>query len=43
MGLEMTDRAPSDPRLEEAMDWLLRLREAPDDAPPELMSPARPI
>ena len=31
MGLEMTDRAPSDPRLEEAMDWLLRLREAPDD------------
>ena len=28
----MTDREPSDLRLEEAMDWLLRLREAPDDS-----------
>lgn len=27
----MTEDEPSDPRLEEAMDWLLRLREAPDD------------
>lgn len=27
----MIDRVPSAPRLEEAMDWLLRLREAPDD------------
>lgn len=27
----MTKDEPSDPRLEEAMDWLLRLRQAPDD------------
>lgn len=28
----MSDQQPSDRRLEEAMDWLLRLQDAPDDA-----------